>query len=278
MVEEALCDVGKCGTKEKSWWERQMGLTDNDKKKKGAAEGRPHSKSDPSHSQSKTPLSNDPNTAWHYEQLDQPRARGCRPSSQKKSALLQQQQHCHRPGIGRSSSQRLLRDTSSIMTSPKTTPTGMAKQQQQQSQSSSPRSEKIKNSIAAADPTYDDDDDDDEDEGYYTLEPKGCASTATAPEGYFDVLSSPPRRSVADSSITVTTTMTMTTTSKAQEQQEHRERQQRQEKLLLLPPVPVGVRRVSKIDDSDLSPPQAPSRVTALRPTLEEHRSISFVL
>ncbi|KAF3058444.1 putative sugar transporter protein [Daldinia childiae] len=72
VVEEALCDVAKCGTKEKGWWERRMGLikqaADGSPYDSGGRErkpNRPHSKSDPS--PSKSPLTNDPNAAWHYE-------------------------------------------------------------------------------------------------------------------------------------------------------------------------------------------------------------------
>ncbi|KAI1778306.1 hypothetical protein F4818DRAFT_295769 [Hypoxylon cercidicola] len=177
VVEEALCDVGKCGTKEKSWWEEQMGLnktppaTPSEQGQK-SKQGRPHSKSDPTPSRSQSAkLSDDPNTAWHYEQLDQPQGH-----VHRFKAL-----HSDRPGIKRSSSHRLLRDIGFIMTHPKTTLAGMVKQQQQNAPEQKKSSGSEVNRVPA-DPTYSDECYDDDE--YYTLEPRGCSP---APEGYFDV-------------------------------------------------------------------------------------------
>ncbi|KAI0851262.1 hypothetical protein F5Y00DRAFT_267928 [Daldinia vernicosa] len=138
IVEEALCDVARCGTKEKGWWENRMGLTKkaaadgpphgssppHDNPGRGRKQSRPHSKSDPSPSRS-PPLANDPNTAWHYERLDRGHMR--RFNSLHSSSRSANGNHhnnsnnSNRPGTPRSSSQRMLRDTGCTMTQPKTT-------------------------------------------------------------------------------------------------------------------------------------------------------------
>lgn len=228
--------------------------------------GRPHSKSDPTPSQSK-PLSNDPNTAWHYEMLDHPHmhanAHPLQPNTLRSSTNP-------KGGLKHSSSHSLLRDIGFIMTHPKTTLTNLVKPTVSSPLSSSMSSSSSVSSRSgasgskakkpkskqqhyeaevAADPTYTDEDEDELQ--YYTLDTVDSArKNAAGPQGYFDV---PPR----GSSMTATTEATTATLV-------HR---------------PVGVRRASKIDNFDISPPATPSQVTALRrPPLMEHRSVSFVL
>ncbi|KAI1418678.1 hypothetical protein F5Y13DRAFT_196449 [Hypoxylon sp. FL1857] len=117
VVEEALCDVATCGTKEKGWWEKQMNLEKRPTRKEAAGsqrrQNRPHSKSDPAPSRS--PITNDPNAAWHYERLDRAHIR--RFNSLHSSRNTQG----GRPGAVRSSSHRMIRDTGFTMTQPKTT-------------------------------------------------------------------------------------------------------------------------------------------------------------
>lgn len=155
VVEEALCDVGKCGTKEKGWWERNMGLDNDSLTTPGEKRGRrPHSKSDPSPSREK--LSNDPNTAWHYEQLDHAHIR-------RFNSL-----HSSRT---RSFSHGRLRDTGFILTQPKTT------------HSSAVRRSGLSNEVPAGS-SYDDDDDDQ----FYTLEPRGSTPLKQASaDDYFAI-------------------------------------------------------------------------------------------
>ncbi|KAI8963697.1 hypothetical protein F5Y11DRAFT_318360 [Daldinia sp. FL1419] len=167
VVEEALCDVAKCGTKEKGWWEKRMGLAKKTAYGSGVGprrHGRPHSKSDPSPSRS--PLRNDPNAAWHYERLDHAHIRRFNSLHSSRGAA--------RPGIsggGRSASQRMLRDTGYTMTRPKTTHAA-----------SHARRSGLSSEVCA---DYDDE--------YYILEPRGsgspCSPTA---RGYFDVACTPP--------------------------------------------------------------------------------------
>ncbi|KAI0179111.1 hypothetical protein GGR52DRAFT_588870 [Hypoxylon sp. FL1284] len=245
VVEEALCDVGRCGAKEKSWWERQMGLTregddgeDDDRRKRrgwgwgrGQSQARPHSRSDPTHERSGTArLSRDPNTAWHYEQLDHLHAHGPRSAALRGGGGK-------RPGLVSRAS-----DTGSVMTRPKTTLASMLGHSAARPRGSS-------GGRAAADLAYADELDDD---GYYTLEPRGSSLRYCAvppADGGTEVPSPPPERGPATT---------------AAGQQHHR---------------PLGVRRASKAGDFDITPPQTPSLVTApRRAPLLDHRSVSFLL
>ncbi|KAI1389794.1 uncharacterized protein F4822DRAFT_213976 [Hypoxylon trugodes] len=160
VVEEALCDVAKCGTKEKGWWEHQMGLGKPSEERGTVSQrkGRPHSKSDPS--PSRTPISNDPNAAWHYERLDHAHVR--------QFNSLHSSRNSNRPGLGRSSSHRLIRDTGLTMTQPKTTQGGMKRSG-------------LSNEIKA-----DSDHDNDQNDQYYTIEP-GSSSERGSQGGYFDL-------------------------------------------------------------------------------------------
>ncbi|KAI5858185.1 hypothetical protein GGS23DRAFT_607714 [Durotheca rogersii] len=175
IVEEALCDFGKCGTKETNWWEKRMGLANrqtpepnhgnqNGDRRRSA---RPHSKSDPSPSSCR--VSSDANKAWHYERLDRAHIRRFNSlhSSRSTSEL----------GLVRSTSasQRRIRDTGvpSTMTQPKTT---LANYQQTAKRSG------ISNQVTV-DSRYDASQDDQ----YYTLEPRGSSSERPAQEGYFDL-------------------------------------------------------------------------------------------
>ncbi|XXH03561.1 hypothetical protein Hte_009966 [Hypoxylon texense] len=325
VVEEALCDVGRCGTKEKSWWVDQMGLNKNPATTTTTTtpgegsrkqQSRPHAKSDPVHSRSGggKPLSTDPNTAWHYEQLDQPHAH--RPP--KPSLLRQHTGAGRRPGIARSSSHSLLRDIGFVMTHPKTTISNMVKSADPRSNSGGDGdgdgdgdgngdsngdggNDTIRAEVeteVVADPTYSDegegwdgdydyDYDDGEDDEYYTLEPRGSVlvtgRNAAPPEGYFDTPRPLPR-----GAINVTTTLTRTTTTVVKEKQKQKQnvqlqqqevREHEQVQVQVQQPRPIGVRRASKMGDFDISPPQTPSVVTKLRrPSLKDSRSISFVL
>ncbi|KAI1763994.1 hypothetical protein GGR53DRAFT_466853 [Hypoxylon sp. FL1150] len=198
VVEEALCDVGKCGTKEKSWWEEQMGLN-KDKESSDATptaekkqKKRPHSKSDPTPS----PLSSDPNTAWLYEEMDHLHRHASSSSSRAHGHGHGHGPHGSRNGVQRSSSQRLLSGIGYIMTHPKTTLSNLVRQNSNASDSSTqsgsgPESRSKKKPgrkqhyevDAPADPTYPDEDEDNLQ--YYTLEPRKTAPPA--PQSYFDV-------------------------------------------------------------------------------------------
>ncbi|KAF3057620.1 hypothetical protein GL218_09612 [Daldinia childiae] len=175
VVEEALCDVAKCGTKEKGWWERRMGLikqaADGSPYDSGGRErkpNRPHSKSDPS--PSKSPLTNDPNAAWHYERLDHAHIR--------RFNSLHSSRGANRPGIPRSSSQRMIRDTGFTMTQPKTT---------HASYQLGVRRSGLSSEINAEPNCYGN-----VGEQYYTLEPGENMSGRASPAGYFDVSRTPP--------------------------------------------------------------------------------------
>ncbi|KAI2625865.1 hypothetical protein GGR54DRAFT_637639 [Hypoxylon sp. NC1633] len=167
VVEEALCDVAKCGTKEKGWWESRMGLDKKpvaatpDERQGRGKQSRPHSKSDPSPSGS--PIAYDSNAAWHYEQLDCANTRQFNP--------LRSNRGNGRSGLARSTSHRLLRDKGFIMTQPKTTHHNVAKR--------SGLSKEI---------TADLDHRDDYDDQYYTIEPHGNSSPQGRQQGgYFDL-------------------------------------------------------------------------------------------
>ncbi|KAI1662640.1 hypothetical protein F4813DRAFT_394825 [Daldinia decipiens] len=167
VVEEALCDVAKCGTKEKGWWERRMGLTRQaadgspyDSGGRGRKQNRPHSKSDPS--PSRGPLVSDPNAAWHYERLDHAHIR--------RFNSLHSSRGANRPGIPRSSSQRMIRDTGFTMTQPKTT---------HASYQLGARRSGLSSEISTG-------------SNYYTLEPGENLSGRASPAGYFDGSRTPP--------------------------------------------------------------------------------------
>ncbi|KAI1650241.1 uncharacterized protein F4817DRAFT_328740 [Daldinia loculata] len=172
VVEEALCDVAKCGTKEKDWWERRMGLTKNaadgssfDSGGRKRKKNRPHSKSDPS--LSKSPLTSDPHAAWHYERLDHAHIR--------RFNSLHSSQSANRPGTPRPSSQRIIRDNMGFtMTQPKTT---------HASYQLGARRPGLSNETSADSNHYD--------EQYYTLEPGESLSGQASPAGYFDVTRTP---------------------------------------------------------------------------------------
>ncbi|KAI0095448.1 hypothetical protein F4814DRAFT_457607 [Daldinia grandis] len=180
VVEEALCDVAKCGTKEKGWWEKRMGLTKNPADAEGTPYGRgrkqnrPHSKSDPSPSRS-LPTTNDPNAAWHYERLDHAHIRRFNSLHSSRSA--------NRSGVPRPSSQRRLRDPGSTMTQPKTTHARF--------QLGAQRSGLSSEVGAAANYHHDED-------YYYTLEPGESFSSSSSspgrasPAAYSDVTRTPP--------------------------------------------------------------------------------------
>ncbi|KAI1270332.1 hypothetical protein F5Y18DRAFT_421824 [Xylariaceae sp. FL1019] len=94
VVEEALCDVVRCGHREKSWWESRLGLTQlhisdspsrsrspltalNGSRSITPCANRPHSQSDPlpisgfwSPSSMDDRVAGDPGAAWYYERLD----------------------------------------------------------------------------------------------------------------------------------------------------------------------------------------------------------------
>ncbi|KAI1380862.1 hypothetical protein F4677DRAFT_404899 [Hypoxylon crocopeplum] len=174
VVEEALCDVAKCGTKEKGWWEKHMGLTKRataralDKGSGGSSQrrqSRPHSKSDPS--PARTTLSNDANAAWHYERLDHAHIR--------RFNSLHSSRGSGRPGLARSASHRLIRDTGFTLTQPKTTLRNVPKR------SGLSKEVNVDSDIA-----------DDYDEQYYTLEPQGSTYEHSSPRGYFDLPRTPP--------------------------------------------------------------------------------------
>ncbi|KAI1093210.1 hypothetical protein F5B19DRAFT_167741 [Rostrohypoxylon terebratum] len=235
VVEEALCDVARCGAREKRWWEEHMGL-DTDPKKldvPGRAprrQGRPHSKSDPSPSPARTKVTDDPNAAWHYEKLDRAHVRHFK------------SMHGGRPGMLRSASHRMVRDTGLILTQPKTTSANF--------QSGAKRSAGL--GLAGgvnSESNYYADSSHRDDEQYYTLEPRGspiAGSPVRSARGYFELPCSP---AGAGGLGTVT---------------EH---------------AAIGVRRSSKTGYFDLSPGDVPSTVVRQRqqPRLEK-RSVTFLL
>ncbi|KAI0143993.1 hypothetical protein F4776DRAFT_450159 [Hypoxylon sp. NC0597] len=175
VVEEALCDVATCGTKEKGWWEKHMGLEKRPTRNEAAGgwwrQNRPHSKSDPSPSRS--PITNDPSTAWHYERLDRAHIRRFNSLHSSRSTPG------GRPGLARSPSQRMIRDTGFTMTQPKTTHASF--------QNGAKRS-RLGNEISAESP-YDEHDD-----LYYVLEPPGSLleQGTKGGGGYFDLPLTPP--------------------------------------------------------------------------------------
>ncbi|KAI1140415.1 hypothetical protein F5Y05DRAFT_411471 [Hypoxylon sp. FL0543] len=171
VVEEALCDVATCGTKEKGWWEKHMGLEKASTAGGRRRQNRFHSNSDPSPSRS--PMINDPNAAWHYERLDHAHIRRFNSLHSSRSTMG------GRPGIASSASQRMLRDTGFTMTQPKTTHASF--------QNSSNRSW-LSNEVRAESP-YDEHDDQ-----YYTLEPPGrlLDRGTKGGGGYFDLPLTPP--------------------------------------------------------------------------------------
>ncbi|KAI1331885.1 hypothetical protein F5Y16DRAFT_422266 [Xylariaceae sp. FL0255] len=103
IVEEALCDVNRCGSKDKGWWESQLGLSqrvkkNSDNKNLLSADGpgsrrngstspnhsrspsRPHSRSDPLPPPSSMDgrAAEDPDATWYYERLDRAHGGLCR--------------------------------------------------------------------------------------------------------------------------------------------------------------------------------------------------------
>ncbi|KAL7622974.1 hypothetical protein AAE478_006653 [Parahypoxylon ruwenzoriense] len=187
VVEEALCDVARCGSKEKVWWQKYMGLEKNIAPGAGRADrsdsdrrgqSRSHSKSDPSPSRSR--VNSDASAAWHYERLDLAHVR--------RFNSLHSSGGTGRPALARSASasHRLVRDTAACftMTQPKTT---------HASYRQAARRSGLSNEVSA-DAGYDDDRDDE----YYNLEPRGSSSERSAP--------SPSSYSSSSSSSTTTTT------------------------------------------------------------------------
>ncbi|KAI0005638.1 hypothetical protein F4779DRAFT_633444 [Xylariaceae sp. FL0662B] len=80
VAEEALCDVARCGTREKRWWDRNLGLDsgeeegegEEDARRRGAL-SRPHANSDSAYDglyRESGVAAADPNAAWYYERLD----------------------------------------------------------------------------------------------------------------------------------------------------------------------------------------------------------------
>ncbi|KAI0386615.1 hypothetical protein F5Y04DRAFT_288540 [Hypomontagnella monticulosa] len=185
VVEEALCDVAKCGTKEKGWWEKQMGLEKNPDDSPRRAAGRPHSKSDPSPSRNPT-RSDDPNAAWHYERLDRAHIRRFNALHSSSGARSPGAGGGGggsgnggggggggRPGFTRSNSSRMIRDTGFTLTQPKTT------------HASAQRRSGLSNEVNA--------DTEDAAQGYYTLEPRGSSvERLGGGGGYFDLPRTPP--------------------------------------------------------------------------------------
>lgn len=175
VVEEALCDVSKCGTKEKCWWEKHMGLDTKHLDVPGRSphrQGRPHSKSDPS--PSRTKVTNDPNAAWHYEKLDRAHIRNFKSMHSSRPG--------GRPGMMRSASHRMIRDTGLILTQPKTTSANF--------QSEVKRSSGLSNEVNPESPYADAH----QDEQYYTLEPRGspiAGSPIRTAKGYFELPRTP---------------------------------------------------------------------------------------
>ncbi|KAI1107112.1 hypothetical protein F4804DRAFT_241644 [Jackrogersella minutella] len=241
VVEEALCDVAKCGAKEKDWWEKHMGLEstamDGLRGSARQKQSRPHSKSDPS--PSRAPVTDDPNAAWHYERLDRAHMRRFDSMHSSRNNALSSGGG-GRPGMKRSASHRMIRDTGLIMTQPKTTHASF--------QSEMKRSG-LNNEVGPESPYSESHDGE-----YYTLEPRGSplkeapiAATTRASRtarGYFEL----PR----------TPSGGLGTVS------EH---------------AAVGVRRASKTGHFDLSPGDAPSTVVqpGKRPGLA-NRSVTFLL
>lgn len=166
VVEEALCDVARCGTKEKVWWEQRMGLEKKPEEGLRRATGRPHSKSDPPPWRS--PIrSNDPNAAWHYERLDHAHIRRFN-SLHSSGGGGGTGGGGRRPSLGRSNSSRMIRDTGFTLTQPKTT------------HASAQRRSGLSNEFNA--------DPEDDHEEYYTLEPRGNSVerlSASRGGGYF---------------------------------------------------------------------------------------------
>ncbi|OTA70264.1 hypothetical protein K449DRAFT_380305 [Hypoxylon sp. EC38] len=132
---------------------------------------RPHSKSDPSPSRS--PMTNDPSTAWHYERLDRAHIRRFNSLHSSRSTTGGRQ------GLARSPSQRMIRDTGFTMTQPKTTHASY--------QNGTKRS-RLSNEISPESP-YDEYDD-----LYYVLEPPGSLleQDTKGAGGYFDLPLTPP--------------------------------------------------------------------------------------
>ncbi|KAI0838614.1 hypothetical protein F5Y06DRAFT_286980 [Hypoxylon sp. FL0890] len=169
VVEEALCDVATCGTKEKGWWEKHMSLekTFTGRQK----QTRPHSNSEPSPSQS--PMASDPNEAWHYERLDHTHIRRFNSLHRSWSTSA------GRPRVARSASQRTIRDTGFTMTQPKTTHASFQNGAKQSG---------VSNEISHESHYHE------HDGLYYALEPPGCSleTGAKVRGGYFDLPPTPP--------------------------------------------------------------------------------------
>ncbi|OTB09107.1 hypothetical protein M426DRAFT_18491 [Hypoxylon sp. CI-4A] len=244
VVEEALCDVRKCGTKEKGWWEKRMGLTGaalepdglNDDGKKRS--GRPHSKSDPS--PSRTPINNDPNAAWCYERLDH-------------THMRYSKTHHNSNNIRDAASRKLVRSSSSSSSHGRMKPNHKNHHTMNQPKTSNSNlhvrigtsRSGLRNEISA-----DLGHDHHGEEQYYTLEPPGTPPRRDAPPGYFDV----PRAAPGDMGTLVEHAHPHTHT-------------------------PVGIRRPSKAGFYDVSPGSTPSAVAEpRRPPLQAMRSVSFVL
>ncbi|KAI0019371.1 hypothetical protein F4780DRAFT_452546 [Xylariomycetidae sp. FL0641] len=122
VVEEALCDVAKCGTREKGWWSRYLGLessssssgksTDQEEEKDAAAAApkgrqRPHASSDAAIYRPTT-------ETWFYQRLDRAHVKvkrfhsftGVGRSSSKPTAAIPkaEPQPPARPGVARAAS------------------------------------------------------------------------------------------------------------------------------------------------------------------------------
>ncbi|KAI2473250.1 hypothetical protein F4781DRAFT_427663 [Annulohypoxylon bovei var. microspora] len=181
VVEEALCDVAECGAKEKDWWEKHMGLDTRESRalevpggRSQQRKGRPHSKSDPS--PSRTLVTNDPNAAWHYEKLDRAHMRQFKSMHSSRTG--------GRPGMMRSASHRMIRDTGLILTQPKTTHASFQNEMKRSG---------LSNEVSSESPYSDN-----HDEQYYTLEPRGSplggspiGRSARGGREYFDLPRTP---------------------------------------------------------------------------------------
>ncbi|KAI0595918.1 hypothetical protein F4775DRAFT_341126 [Biscogniauxia sp. FL1348] len=210
VVEEALCDVSKCGAKEKVWWERHLGLMPAEsgldyasleggrrEDERAAGRCRFHSNSDPGTSW------------WYYERLDRAHAY---PNHVSRLAWLRRSNPVDAPtagapaqdgpspvraGVARSAScnghgqwsgreyhhliqkqqqQRPSRVPAATMTQPKTTTASLYGY----TSSSSPRSWLKRPSLAGSDSGYSSGD---SDGNFYYLEPTGSTSTSSGGGG-----------------------------------------------------------------------------------------------
>ncbi|KAI1502806.1 hypothetical protein F5X99DRAFT_143515 [Biscogniauxia marginata] len=106
VVEEALCDVARCGAKEKTWWERHLGLSGSEFIPSGTEGGR-----DEYRQRARLHSNPNPGTAWwYYERLDRAhpdhlsRFSSFRRSSTTAVSAAQDPSAAVRPGVARSAS------------------------------------------------------------------------------------------------------------------------------------------------------------------------------